>query len=85
MKNAPRFARKASAAVPAALPSQVLEASRRICSDMGDSAAAFEAMKHDVLATPPELLADLLAALSRPRLTRGAFLSHHAPAKECNP
>ncbi len=85
MKTAARFDRKASAAVPAALPSQVLEAGRRICRDMGDSAAAIEAMKHDVLATPPELLADLLAALTRPRLARGAFFSHHAPAKECNP
>lgn len=85
MKNAPRFDRKASAAVPVALPSQVLEAARRICRDMGDSAAACESMKHEVLATPSHLLADLLAALSRPRLTRGAFLSHHAPAKECNP
>ena len=52
------------------LQAQVLLAARRRCDDMGDSQAAREQMKRDVLETPAELLADLLTALSTVRITR---------------
>ena len=52
------------------LQAQVLLAARRRCDDMGDSQAAREQMKRDVLETPAELLADLFSALSTVRITR---------------
>ena len=52
------------------LQAQVLLAARRRCDDMGDSQAAREQMKRDVLETPAELLADLFTALSTVRITR---------------
>ena len=55
---------------PTPLQAQVLLAARRRCDGMGDSQAAREQMKRDVLETPAELLADLLTALSTVRITR---------------
>ena len=55
---------------PTPLQAQVLLAARRRCDDMGDSQAAREQMKRDVLETPTELLADLFTALSTVRITR---------------
>ena len=55
---------------PTPLQAQVLLAARRRCDDMGDSQAASEQMKRDVLETPAELLADLFTALSTVRITR---------------
>lgn len=43
---------------------EVLLAARRRCDDMQDGPAAREQMKREVLATPAELLGDLLAALT---------------------
>lgn len=71
-------------AVPVDLPSQVLHAARLICADLEDKPEAREQMRQEVLATPPELMADLLQALSRERLTRAKCLSN-VPPKECNP
>ena len=55
---------------PTPLQAQVLLAARRRCDDMGDSQAARDQMKREVLETPAELLADLLTALSTVRVTR---------------
>ena len=55
---------------PTPLQAQVLLAARRRCDDMGDSQAARDQMRREVLDTPPELLADLLTALSTVRVTR---------------
>jgi len=49
---------------------QVQLAARRRCDGMQDGLAAREQMRIDVLATPAELLPDLLAALSTVRITR---------------
>ena len=49
---------------------QVLMAARRRCDDMQDGPEARAQMQRDVLDTPAELLADLLAALSTVRITR---------------
>ncbi len=49
---------------------QVLMAARRRCDDMQDGPEAREQMQRDVMDTPAELLADLLAALSTVRITR---------------
>lgn len=69
-----------------ALQAQVLLAARRRCDDMGDSQAAREQMKREVLATPLELLADLLTALSTVRITRADFFqTTTTDQKECNP
>ena len=53
---------------------------------MGDSQAARDQMKREVLETPAELLPDLLAALTTVRITR-ADLFHPTTTnrKECNP
>lgn len=74
MKNTSPFARKAGAAMPRELPAKVLAAARVICDDFADAPQAREQMKADVLATPAELLPDLLRALNRERLTRRQFL-----------
>lgn len=66
------------------LQAQVLLAARRRCDDMGDSQAAREQMKRDVLETPAELLADLLTALSTVRITR-ADLFHPTTTKTTQP
>ena len=55
---------------PTPLQAQVLLAARRRCDDMGDSQAARDQMKREVLETPAELLPDLLAALTTARITR---------------
>ena len=49
---------------------QVLMAARRRCDDMQDGPEARAQMQCEVLDTPAELLADLLAALSTVRITR---------------
>lgn len=49
---------------------QVLMAAHRRCNDMQDGPEARAQMQRDVLDTPAELLADLLAALSTVRITR---------------
>ncbi|MDA8444789.1 hypothetical protein [Paracidovorax valerianellae] len=54
---------------------EVLLAARRRCDDMQDGTAAREQMKREVLATPAELLGDLLAALTEARAMRADF--HH--------
>ena len=71
---------------PTPLQAQVLLAARRRCDDMGDSQAARDQMKREVLETPAELLPDLLAALTTVRITR-ADLFHPTTTnrKECNP
>ena len=66
---------------PTPLQAQVLLAARRRCDDMGDSQAARDQMRREVLDTPPELLADLLTALSTVRVTR-ADLFHQTTPKE---
>lgn len=64
----------------------VLQAARRRCDDFQDGPKAREQMRLDVMATPPELLADLLVALSAVRTPRTEFLSHPTTTqKECNP
>ena len=55
---------------PTPLQAQVLLAARRRCDDMGDSQAARDQMKREVLETPAEQLPDLLAALTTVRITR---------------
>lgn len=59
---------------PTPLRAQVLLAARRRCDDMGDSQAARDQMKREVLETPAELLADLLTALSTVRVTRADLI-----------
>lgn len=66
---------------PTPLQAQVLLAARRRCDDMGDSQAARDQMRREVLDTPPELLADLLTAISTVRVTR-ADLFHPTTQKE---
>ena len=66
---------------PTPLQAQVLLAARRRCDDMGDSQAARDQMRREVLDTPAELLADLLTALSTVRVTR-ADLFHQTTPKE---
>lgn len=66
----------------APLLSLALQAARRRCDDMQDGPEAREAMKRDVLATPAELLPDLLAALSTPRIDRALFLPPTTEPKE---
>ena len=66
---------------PTPLQAQVLLAARRRCDDMGDSQAARDQMKREVLETPAELLADLLTAFSTVRVTR-ADLFHPSTTKE---
>jgi len=63
------------------LQAQVLLAARRRGDDMGDSQAARDQMKREVLETPAELLADLLTAFSTVRVTR-ADLFHPSTTKE---
>ena len=67
------------------LQAQVLLAARRRCDDMGDSQAAREQMKRDVLETPAELLADLLAALSTVRITRADLFHPTTQPERSNP
>ena len=59
---------------------QALRAARVRCDEFGDGPEAREQMRAQVQATPPELLADLLAALSTVRITR-ADLLHQANPK----
>ena len=66
---------------PTPLQAQVLLAARRRCDDLGDSQAARDQMKREVLETPAELLADLLTAFSTVRVTR-ADLFHPSTTKE---
>ena len=71
---------------PTPLQAQVLLAARRRCDDMGDSQAARDQMKREVLETPAELLPDLLTALSTVRITRAdLFQPTTTDRKECNP
>lgn len=63
---------------PTPLQAQVLLPARRRCDEMADSQASREQMRREVLATPAELLADLLTALSTVRVTR-ADLFHPTP------
>ena len=71
---------------PTPLQAPVLLAARRRCDDMGDSQAARDQMKREVLETPVELLADLLTALSTVRITRAdLFQPTTTDRKECNP
>lgn len=66
------------------LQAQVLVAARLRCDDMGDSQAARDQMKREVLATPAELLPDLLIALSSVRISRADLFTTNHP-KECTP
>lgn len=71
---------------PTPLQAQVLLAARRRCDDMGDSLAAREQMKREVLETPAELLPDLLTVFSTVRVTRAQlFQQTTANRKECKP
>ena len=65
--------RPPEAAKASALRAQVLMAASRRCADMQDSQPARDEMKREVMATPPELLADLLIALSTVRVLRTEF------------
>ena len=65
------------------LQAQVLLAARRRCDDMGDSQAARDQMKREVMETPADLLPDLLVALSTVRITRAFFPSTTTQPKEC--
>lgn len=68
------------------LMDSALQAASRVCRDFEDSQAARDQMKRDVLDTPPELLADLLQAISRKRIHRADLLSNATPStKESNP
>ncbi|MDP3229346.1 MAG: hypothetical protein Q8N13_15395 [Acidovorax sp.] len=64
---------------------QVLMAARRRCEDMQDGAEAREQMQSDVLDTPAELLADLLAALSTVRITRTDLFHPTTQPERSNP
>lgn len=55
---------------------QVLRAARRRCDEFGDGPEAREQMRADVVATPPELLPDLLVALTTVRFDRALFFSN---------
>lgn len=91
MKKSPRSEHQAGRAVAGAarrmspLMDLTLQAAHRVCRDLADGPAAREQMKRDVSDTPPELLADLLQALSRERIHRADFLSNATPSKESNP
>lgn len=61
------------------LRAQVLLAARRRCDDMQDSQAARDQMKREVMATPAELLADLLTAISSVRVLRADFPTTNPP------
>lgn len=61
---------------------EVLLASRRRCDDMHDGPEARDAMQRDVLATPAELLPDLLAAFSIERIDRALLLIPTTEPKE---
>lgn len=60
---------------PSPLLLSVLHAARRRCDAMGDGPDALADMKRDVLATPPELLPDLLQALATECVRRADLLS----------
>ncbi|NMM75534.1 hypothetical protein B2J88_11845 [Rhodococcus sp. SRB_17] len=83
--------RQARTAVPDAsrnatpLLAQVLQAARRRCDDMQDCTAARDQMERDVLDTPPELLADLLTALSTVRITRADLISPTTTERSAHP
>ncbi|RYF02264.1 MAG: hypothetical protein EOO32_00780 [Comamonadaceae bacterium] len=65
---------------------QVLQAARRRCDDMQDGTEAREEMKRAVMATPTELLPDLLAALSTVRINRAdLFLPIPTQPERSNP
>jgi hypothetical protein len=66
-------------AKPASLRAQVLLAARKRCDDMQDGPEAREQMKRDVLETPVELLADLMAAFSSARVMRADFPTTNPP------
>lgn len=69
---------------PTPLQAQVLLAAH--AGGLGDSQAARDQMKREVLETPAELLPDLLAALSTVRITRAdLFQPTTTDRKECNP
>ena len=82
---------KAGAAVRSArqnvspLMAAALQAARLVCDDYGDSPAAREDMKRDVLATPSELLVDLAHALADARVGRLPKTFSTTTPKECNP
>jgi hypothetical protein len=67
------------------LRSMVLQAARRRCDDVGDGPEARAAMKADVLATPPELLADLLTALTTLRYTRSDLIPTTTTERSATP
>ena len=56
------------------ITSQALTAAMSACDQWGDSPAAREQMRRDVLATPPHLMADLLEHLQQAYRGRGSFL-----------
>lgn len=71
---------------PTPLQAQVMLAARRRCDEMGDSQAARDQMKREVLETPAELLPDLLTAFSTVRITRAQlFQQTTTNRKECKP
>lgn len=92
MTKSTRSDPKAGRAVAAAsrrmspLMDSALQAAQRVCRDLADGQAARDQMKRDVLDTPPELLADLLQALSRERIHRADLLPNATPStKESKP
>ncbi len=66
----------------AELRREVLLAARDRCDAMQDGPAAREQMKRDVLDTPAELLADLLAALTTAPATRADLALPSFPQPE---
>ena len=55
---------------------QALRAAGKRCDEFGDGPEAREQMHADVVATPPELLPDLLVALTTARFDRALFFSN---------
>lgn len=55
---------------------QLMAAAMRVCDHWGDTAAAREQMRREVLSTPPHLRADLAQCLSRAYPSEAPRLSH---------
>lgn len=61
------------------LASHALSLAMRACDQWGDSPAAREQMRCDVMATPPHLMADLLAHLEQSYDETGSAISEAVP------
>ena len=68
-------ARGSAARADLPLFAMVMRAAAQVCDAFGDSPDARAAMKRDVQTTPPELLPDLLKALTQERPQRAKAIS----------